>query len=474
MFAKEVYVRRRKALLEKMKGETGIVIFLGNVDAPAQYRDNCYHWRQDSSWLYFFGIDEPRYAAILDLDEGTQTIYADDFDIDDIIWMGPTPSVACQAERTGITATAAYSEFGAAVLDASSAGRTVHFLPASRYYNASTLAALLGGRRDAYFSAGKKGCVKASEALVKAVISMRLVKEDIEIDELDAVGALGYEMHTIARKNIITGRVEAEAVGAMEGVTLAKGWGVSFPTILTQHGEIFHCHSHECVIEPGRLMVVDAGAESNSHYASDHTRTYPTGGRFTPRQRDIYQIVYECNELAYSLVKPGVPYLDVHVATCRHMLEGLKALDLVRGDVDEMSAMGIAGLFMPHGLGHNMGMDVHDMEDYGEDLVGYDDDQKRSSQLGLGSLRMARRLQPGNVITDEPGIYFIPDLIELWKRDGLDKGHVNYDKLAGYYDFGGIRLEDDVLVTPDGARRIGADRLPISPDEVEEAMSKDR
>lgn len=474
MFAKEVYVRRRKALLEKLGGETGIVIFLGNVDAPAQYRDNCYKWRQDSTWLYYFGIDEPRYAAILDLDSGSQTIYADDFDIDDIIWMGPTPSVACQAEKTGITRTSGYACFDADVAAAVSAGRRVHFIPASRYYNASRLASLLGGSMEDYFSAGKKGCAKASEALVRAVISMRLVKEDIEIAELDAAGALGYEMHTVARRNIVTGRVEAEAVGAMEGVTLAKGWGVSFPTILTQHGEIFHCHSHDCIIEPGRLMVVDAGAESCSHYASDHTRTYPTGGRFTAKQREIYQIVYECNELAYGLVKPGVPYLDVHVATCRHMLEGLKALDLVRGDVDEMSALGIAGLFMPHGLGHNMGMDVHDMEDLGENLVGYDDDQKRSSQLGLGSLRMARRLQPGNVITDEPGIYFIPDLIEMWKRDGLDRGHVNYDKLGGYYDFGGIRLEDDVLVTPDGARRLGAERLPISPDDVEDAMAKDR
>ena len=259
----------------------------------------------------------------------------------------------------------------------------------------------------------------------------------------------------------------------MEGVTLSQGWGTSFATILTQHGEIFHCHSHACPVEAGRLLLVDAGAESNEHYASDHTRTYPSGGRFTPRQRDIYQIVYECNELAFSLTKPGVAYRDVHIAAVRHMLDRLGQLGLVSGDIDEMVADGIGGLFMPHGLGHNMGLDVHDMEDLGENLVGYDDDQSRSSQLGLGSLRMARRLVPGNVITDEPGIYFIPALIAQWKAAGADKGRVCYDALEQYLDFGGIRLEDDVLVTPDGARRLGSRRLPIAPDDVEQAMAED-
>ena len=473
MFNKEVYVARRQALTARMAGETGIIIFIGNVESPAQYRDNCYKWRQDSNWLYYFGIDEPRYAAAIDLESGEETIYADDFDLDDIIWMGPTPSVSCQAATTGVEKTANYAAFGEAVKNALAAGRKVHFLPASRYYNASMLASLLGGSMEDYFSAGKKGCAKASEAFVKAVISMRLVKEDIEIAELDAVGELGYEMHTAARRHIKTGLIEQIPVGAMEGAVLSKGWGVSFPTILTQHGEIFHCHSHECLIEPGRLMVVDAGAESNSHYASDHTRTYPTAGKFTTRQREIYQTVYEANELAFSMCKPGIAYRDVHLAACRHILENLKQIGLVKGDVDEMVSLGIAGLFMPHGLGHNMGLDVHDMEDLGETLVGYDPDQSRSPQLGLGSLRMARRLQPGNVITDEPGIYFIPDLIESWKKEGTDKGHVNYEMLAGYYDFGGIRLEDDVLITAGGARRIGTKRLPIAPDDVEEAMAND-
>lgn len=473
MLNKEIYIRRRKTLLEKMKGQTGIIVFIGNVESPAQYRDNCYKWRQDSNWLYFFGLDEPRFAAVLDIDSAEETLYADDFDVDDIIWTGPMPSVRSQAESVGIYRTDRYDKLSWAVSEAIIKGRPVHFLPASRYYNALKIASLVGIEPNEAFSSGKSGCPKASEALVKAVISLRLIKEAEEIKLIDEAGVIGQEMHTVARKGIREGRIEQEIVGEMESVALSKGWGVSFPTILTQHGEIFHCHSHECPIEPGKLLVVDAGVESNEHYASDFTRTYPTGGRFTQKQRDIYQIVYDCNNLAFSLTKPGAAYLDVHLAVAAHMLDSLKSLGLVAGNVDDMVSEGIAGLFMPHGLGHNIGLDVHDMEDLGENLVGYDDDQKRSPQLGLGSLRMARRLQKGNFISNEPGIYFIPALIEKWKEEGTGKGFVNFDRLEKYYDFGGIRLEDDILVTEDGARRTGNGRLPISPEEVEQAMAND-
>ena len=469
MFGKEVYIARRKALLERLAGQKGIALFVGNVDAPAQYKDNCYKWRQDSSWLYLFGIDEPRLAATIDLETGEETLYGDDFGIDDIIWMGPMPSVRELADSVGIARTAPYDALGAALK-----GRQVHFLPASRYATRLTLGALLGLDPSEVTSAGKAGCAKASAPLVRALVALRLVKEPAEIERLDAACDLGYEMHTAARRGIRPGVIEQQIVGDMESVALAKGWGVSFPTILTQHGEIFHCHSHAMPVVPGKLMVIDAGVEANDHYASDFTRTYPTSGRFTQKQRDIYQTVYECNELAFGMIRPGIAYRDVHLAVAAHMLDNLKQLGLVSGDVDGMVADGIAGLFMPHGLGHNMGLDVHDMEDLGENLVGYDDDQTRSPQLGLGSLRMARRLQPGHVITDEPGIYFIPALIEQWKREGTDRGRIDYTKLAGYYDFGGIRLEDDVLVTADGARRLGAQRLPIAPDDVEAAMEQDK
>ena len=476
MFAKDVYVRRRQTLIGSMKaqGASGIALFLGNVESPAQYRDNCYKFRQDSNWLYYFGIDEPRYAAVLDLDSGEETVFADDLEIDDIIWMGPMPSVASVADGVGVAHSAPYGALGDAVASARNLGRKVHFLPASRYYNALKLGELLGVNPYETFSKGKAGCPAASLEMVRAVVQMRLVKEDIEIAELDHACTLGQQMHTVARQGIRIGVKEQEIVGAMEALTLAKGWGVSFATILTQHGEIFHCHSHEALIEPGKLLVIDAGLETNGHYASDFTRTYPTGGKFTARQRDIYQLVYECNEHAFSITRPGIAYLDVHLSVARRMLEGLKDLGLVCGDLDAMVEQGIAGLFMPHGLGHNMGLDVHDMEDLGENLVGYGPGQQRSAQLGLGSLRMARPLVPGNVVTDEPGIYFIPALIEQWKKEGTDKGFVNYGKLASYYDFGGIRLEDDVLITEGGARRLGSDRLPIAPDDVEAAMAADK
>ena len=465
MFAKEVYIRRRAALMAKMKeaGERGVILFVGNVEAPAQYKDNAYKFRQDSSWLYYFGLDEPRYAAVLDIDSGSECIFADDVDIDDIIWMGPQPSVASLAGSVGVGHVQPYGALDQVIKDAIKAGRTVHYLPPSRYYNTLKLMNLLGRARI------DKG---VSEPLIKAVVSMRLIKEDIEIAAIDAACDLGYEMHSVARDSIVPGIIEQDIVGKMEGVALAKGWGVSFPTILTQHGETLHNHLHDKVIEPGKLMVIDAGVEANSHYASDFTRTYPTSGKFTTRQREIYQIVCDCNNYAFSLTRPGITYREVHLATARKMLEGLSALGLVKGDLDEMVAAGVAGLFQPHGLGHNMGLDVHDMEDLGENLVGYDPDQQRAKQLGLGSLRMARRLVPGHVITDEPGIYFIPALIEKFKQEGLGGDFVNYEKLKAYYDFGGIRLEDDVLVTADGARRLGAHRLPVTPDEVEEAMAK--
>lgn len=470
MFSKEVYARRRQTLVAKMadsaaEGKRGIALFIGNTEAPAQYKDNCYKFRQDSTWLYFFGIDQPLYAAIIDLDNGNETIFANDVEIGDIIWMGPQPSVASVAASVGVEKSAPYTDLNAAVAKVLAEGRPVHFVKPSRYYNTMKIASLLGCGTDEV--AGR-----FSLALTKAIISMRLVKEDCEIEAIDDACNLGYEMHTVARNSIVPGIIEQEIVGKMDGVTLSKGWGVSFPTILTQHGETLHNHLHDKIIEPGKLMVIDAGAESNVHYASDFTRTYPTSGKFTAKQREIYQIVCDCNEFAFSMTRPGISYREVHLKTMHLMLEELRALDIVRGDVQDMVEAGIAGLFMPHGLGHNMGLDVHDMEDYGENYVGYDDDQKRSSQLGLGSLRMARKLVPGNVITDEPGIYFIPALIEKWKSEKTDQGFVNYSKLESYYDFGGIRLEDDVLVTADGARRLGKERLPISPDDVEAAMAK--
>ncbi len=481
MFESSVYQNRRRALQGLMaertsEGSRGLAVFLGNNEAPMAYRGNDYKFRQDSSFLYFWGIDEPGFAAVIDLDDASECLYGNDVDIDDIIWMGPQPSVASKGELVGCPCTAPFAAFEKAVAEAVAKCRPVHFLPPSRYCNVLKINELTGitpadVRRVAPMSAD--GGRHASEELVESVVALRLIKEDCEIAEIDKACEIGYWMHTEARRGCKPGVLEQEIVGRMEGITLSKGWGVSFPTILSQNGETLHNHSHHQIIAPGRLLVVDAGAESNAHYASDFTRTYPCSGKFTTKQREIYDIVQQANEVAFSLTKPGTSYWDVHCATVRYMLEQLKALDFVRGDVDEMVACGISGLFMPHGLGHNMGIDVHDMEDLGENYVGYGNERKRSPLLGMGNLRMARNLKPGHVVTDEPGIYFIPALIEQWKREGTDKGFVNYSKLEGYYDFGGIRLEDDVLVTADGARRLGPERLPITSADIEDVMAKE-
>lgn len=475
MFAKEVYVNRRNALIDKMRqmGESGLLLFMGNIEVPSQGSVDCngYDFRQDSHWLYFFGLDAPWWAGIIDIDSGCATVYADDFDIEDIIWMGPQPSVREQAAKVGITRSEPYHLFDEAVKAAMAKARHIHILPPLRYYNLLRICEATGYTPSMARTIAKGYGPHASEAFVKAVISLRLRKEACEIAELDAASDLGYQMHVVGRDAISIGVNENDICVAMDEVAKRVGWGRSFATILSQHGETLHNLYHNKVIEPGKLIVIDAGLESCSHYASDHTRTYPTARLFSSRQRDIYQIVCDCNEFAFSITRPGITYREVHLATARKMLEGLSSLGLVRGNLDEMVADGIAGLFQPHGLGHNLGLDSHDMEDLGEDYVGYDSEQVRSAQLGLGNLRMARRLLPGYVVTDEPGIYFIPELIEKFKREGLGYDYVNYSKLEQYYDFGGIRLEDDILVTETGARRLGTLRLPIQPDDVENAMN---
>ncbi|MBR4771462.1 MAG: Xaa-Pro dipeptidase, partial [Bacteroidales bacterium] len=345
-------------------------------------------------------------------------------------------------------------------------GRKVHFLPPYRYRNMILLHSLLGLPFDQMKTA-------ASVEFIKAVVEMRLVKEPCEIQQIDMACNLGYAMHMAATKLMKPGMLEQDLVGVMEGVVISGGYMTSFPTILSQNGETLHNHSHHQIITEGRLTVIDAGAEIASHYCSDFTRTLPCSGRFTEQQKEVYTIVSEANNLALGLARPGISYRDVHLAAARLILQGLKNIGLVKGDVDEAVAAGAAGLFMPHGLGHNMGLDVHDMENLGENYVGYEEGIKRSTQLGLGSLRMARVLKPGNVVTDEPGIYFIPALIDKWKAEGTCRDFINFEALDAYRSFGGIRIEDDLLITESGARLLGSKRLPRTVEEVENAMSEE-
>lgn len=462
MFASNVYKERREALRRQVGG--GLILLLGNGEASSNYPDNTYHFRQDSSFLYFFGINHPGFAGVIDVEAGEETLFGNDFTMDDIIWMGPQPSVASQAAEVGVEKSAPLSQLKQVIEAAQRQGRQVHFLPPYRHANELWLEELTG-IRVAQLAA------QVSVELIKAIVALRSVKSALEIAEIERACDIGYEMHTTAMRMCKPGVKEQLIAGTIEGIALAHGAGVSFPTILSMNGETLHNHYHGNLLQEGRLMLTDAGAETNMNYCSDFTRTMPVGGRFTQRQKEVYNIVVAAHDCAIDHARPGNTWKEVHLEVCRTLARGLKELGLMRGDVDEAVAAGAHALFMPHGLGHMMGLDVHDMEDLGQIYVGYDDEIRPSSQFGLASLRMGRRLQEGFVITDEPGIYFIPALIDQWRADGMHTDFLCYDAIEKYKDFGGIRLEDDVLITSTGSRFLGQKRIPLYVDEVEAMMS---
>lgn len=462
MFESSIYQKRRQALREKMS--SGIILILGNNEAPANYPDNTYKFRQDSSFLYFFGHAHPGYAGIIDIDAGEEYFFGDDVTMDDIIWIGPQPSVKELAARVGVEKSFPFSQLRTMVGKAISQRRKIHFLPPYRYDNMLLLEELTGVRASMTRQ-------HASVELIKAVVSLRSVKEACEIAEIDKACNIGYEMHTAAMRLCKPGVSEQYIAGVLDGIASSYGNMVSFATILTQNGQTLHNHDHSHILEAGRLMLTDAGAESTTNYCSDHTRTIPVGGKFTSRQRDVYSVVLACHDRALELARPGVTYQSVHLDVCKVLAQGLKDLGIMKGDVEEAVAAGAHALFMPHGLGHMMGIDVHDMEDLGQNYVGYDDEVRPSQQFGLASLRMGRRLEEGFVITDEPGCYFIPALIDKWRAEHLHTDFLNYDVIETFKDFGGIRLEDDILITPDGSRFTGEKRIPITLEEVEQFMN---
>ena len=461
MFETSVYKNRRARLKEKVK--SGLVLILGNGEAPANYTDNTYKFRQDSSFLYFFGLNQPGFAGVIDIDSGDEYLFGNDVDMDDIIWMGPQPSVKDMAARAGVSKTAPFARLADCMKTAISQGRRIHFLPPYRFRNMLLLEELLGIR---------PALVKnyASLELIKAVVDLRSVKEPCEIEEITKACNIGYEMHTAAMRNCKPGVKEQYIAGLIEGIAASYGSMVSFPVILSQNGETLHNHDHSQILQEGRMMLTDAGAEEVSHYCSDFTRTVPVGGKFLTRQKEVYNIVLAANNKAIEIAKPGVTYQYVHLEVCKVLAQGLKDLGLMKGDVNEAVAAGAHALFMPHGLGHMMGLDVQDMEDLGQIYVGYDDETRPIDQFGTSSLRMGRRLQEGFVITDEPGCYFIPALIDQWRAQGMHKEFLNYDKIETFKDFGGIRLEDDILIIPGGSRFLGDKRTPITVEEVEEIM----
>lgn len=461
MFQSQVYTNRREQLKKQIK--SGLILILGNQEASYNYPANTYHFRQDSNFLYFFGIDLYNLVGVMDVDNNKDIIFGNDVDIDDIIWMGPQPSISDQAKQVGVKNSDNLAALATFINEAQKQNRKIHLVPTYRGEHVLQLADLLNVSHKEVKSF-------VSVDLIKAIVSLREIKDEFEIAEIEKAVDIAYEMHTSSMRMAHPGRVEREIAGTIEGISLAKGGPVSFPIILSVHGETLHNHYHGNVLKEGQMMVTDAGAETVMHYSSDITRTVPVGGKFNERQKGIYQAVLEANLKAIEAIKPGIEYREVHFLAARVLVNGLKKVGLMKGDTNAAVQAEAHTLFMPHGLGHQMGLDVHDMESLGENYVGYDEKTKRATSFGTAYLRMGKVLKAGIVLTVEPGCYFIPALIDQWKGEKKHAEFINYELLESYKDFGGIRIEDDILVTPEGHRVLGKP-IPKTISEIEKIMA---
>ncbi len=457
MFAASTYRQRRAQLQQRLS--SGLVLLPSNEESPINYHDNPYPFRQDSNFLYFIGLDKPHLAVVIDLDEGSATLFGDDCTVEDVVWMGPQPSLSEMAAAAGVEHYRPYADIAAVLADAQTRGRVIHFLPPYQ------------GERRIQLSAWLNLPIAelprhVSLELIQAVVALRERKTPEEVAEIEEAVNLTREMHLAAMRQARPGVKETFLRGIVEGVALSGGGYPAYSVILTVNGQTLHNHYYGNTLQNGQLVLGDFGASSTGHYAGDITRTFPVDTAFTAQQRDIYEIVLKAETECIKAVQPGILYRNVHLRAARIITEGLKDLGIMRGSVEDAVAAGAHALFFPHGLGHMLGLDVHDMEDLGENYVGYDATVQRSTQFGLKSLRLAKTLQPGFVITVEPGIYFIPQLIDLWQKERKLEDFIAYDRLEDYRHFGGIRIEDNVLVTDNGHRVLGKP-IPKTVTEVE-------
>jgi len=461
MFAANVYVERRSRLKERVK--SGLILFLGNEESPMNYPDNQYFFRQDSSFLYFFGLNFSSLAAIIDVDRDKEVIFGDDLTVDDIIWTGPQPALIERCQKAGVRESAPLDKLQATLTKAVQEGREIHFLPQYRAENTLKIERLLGTHPTVIQE-------HVSETLIRAVVAQRSLKSKDEIEQIEAALDVSYEMQTVAMKMSRPGMLEMEIVGAMEGIAISRGCRLAFPTIFSIRGEILHNHYYGNIMKQGDIAINDSGAETNLGYASDISRTIPVSGKFSQRQKEIYAIVLNAQERAIEAVKPGVEFRNIHRLACKILASGLKELGLIKGNIEEAVNAGAHALFFQCGLGHMLGLDVHDMEGLGEDYIGYTNTIRRNPEFGWRSLRLGRALEAGFVITVEPGVYFIPELINRWMAEKKNSQYINYDMVKKYEDFGGLRIEDDVLVTENGHRVLGR-KIPKTIDEVEDMSS---
>jgi len=462
MFPANVYVERRNRLKEQIR--SGLILFLGNEESPMNYQDNQYPFRQDSSFLYYFGLDCPSLAAIIDVDQNEEIVFGDDLTVDDIIWTGPQPALSERCQEVGVHETAPSDKLQVVLEKAVRQGREIHFLPQYRAENVLKIERLLGIHPTTIQD-------NISETLIRAVVAQRSLKSEEEIEQIEAALEVSYQMQTMAMKMSKPGMLEVEVVGAMEGIAISSGCRLAFPTIFSVRGEILHNHYYGNIMKEGDIAINDSGAETTLGYASDISRTIPVSGKFSERQKEIYTIVLNAQEKAIEAIKPGVEFRNVHRLACEVIASGLKEIGLMKGDIEEAVQSGAHTLFFQCGLGHMLGLDVHDMEGLGEDYVGYTDTIKRNPEFGWRSLRLGRALEAGFVVTVEPGVYFIPELINRWKAERKHSQYINYDMVKKYGDFGGLRIEDDVLVTANGHRVLGR-KIPKTIDEVEDISSR--
>ncbi|MHA4809463.1 aminopeptidase P family protein [Flavitalea flava] len=447
MFDKSTYISRREKL--KKQVGSGLILLLGNEQSSMNYKDNFYHFRQDSNFLYFFGLDRPGLTGVLDIDNNWDILFGNISSMDEIIWTGPQPTLEEEADTTGISIVRDVNILGAFIEAARKKGQTIHYLPPYRMENSFKLVDWLEEIPEV--------CLKeeSSVTLIKAIIAQRSYKTREEIREIEAAVEITSAMHLAAIKGAREGMTETQLAGVVNGIAISSGGNLSFPTILTVNGQVLHNHYSSNIMKAGQMVLCDSGAENAMHYAGDMTRTFPVSGKFTSLQKELYEVVAAAQQAAIDALKPGKLFLDVHLLACEKLVEGLKGVGLMKGDSKEAVQAGAHTLFFQCGLGHMMGLDVHDMEDLGEEYVGYTPDLKKSKEFGLKSLRLGRALEAGFVVTVEPGLYFIPQLMEVYKKAKKLDAFINYDKIEDFYSFGGIRIEDDLLITPTGSQLLG-------------------
>lgn len=464
MFSKDFYAGHREALKKLMS--KGLAFFVANDEASMNYPDNTYHYRQDSNFSYFFGLNHPDLVGVIDFETGEEILFGQEVTIDDVIWCGPLPSLQEQGDMIGIKDCRDINRFPEYIRAAVEKGRQVHITPT---YRGDMTIKIANYMDICTCEVGKY----VSQQLIEAIVSLREIKSQIEIEEMEYAANTAYYMHTTAMKMCKPGVIEQEISGTIEGIAIARGGVVSFPNIVSMDGQTLHNHNHGNVLKEGRMMVCDCGAETGNYLDSDFTRTTPVGGKFNTRQRDVYEIVLKANTEVAKNTRPGIEYMEMHRLAARTLIEGLKGIGLMKGSTDDALEAGAHYLFQPHGLGHMLGMDVHDMEGLGEVNVGYNKQTPRSTKQGFSCLRCGKTLKPGFVVTDEPGIYFIPTLIDIFKAEGKHKDFINYDKLETFKDFGGIRIEDDLLITETGNRILGRP-IPKTVAEVEATCAEAR